>query len=244
MNVPKRIRVSRRVFLVLALLIVMGLGTASYSAYQKIPLLELVDTTYSIEATPSVYLIPDSERRIDPRSANATAAQTFQIDKVRVSVPNELIVETQRNSGTDVITIAGPGEKMLVISPEKGYGEVVKNYQSEDSPFFGSRELRSSYDFALATMQVTPDGLTVLTPWESLVRTVVLLSFKLSETSDASVIHLLSIGSLKAVQIGDPDDGDKVVRVFLFPGQYERIDLYFREYGSAEIISVLESLVA
>ena len=223
---------------------VMGVGIASYYVYEKLPLLKLVDTTYSMDETPSVYLVPEKEIHITPRISSDFAAQTFTIDKIQISLPKTLVLEVKESRDIEITKIVGPSGKMLVVAPEKGYGKVVKKYQSDDSPFFDKRELRTSYDFAMATMNTTPDGLSVLTPWDSLVRAVVLLSFKLSETSDASAIRPLLIGSLKAVQVGDPENGDEVVRVFLFPGQYRRIDLYFREYASEEIISVLESLVA
>ena len=227
-----------------AILAVGVVGSPAFYAYQKLPLLELVDATYSMNETPGVYLVPEPEIHIPPRASAASPVQTFVVDTIQVSVPTSLVLETRRGSGTGVTIIVGPGEKMLALTPVEGYGDVVKKYRSEHSSFFENRELGSSYDFALATMHSTPNGLSVLTPWDSLVGSAVLLSFKLSETSDASAIRPISIGSLKAVQVGDPDKGDTVVRVFVFPGQYRRIDLYFREYSSAEIRSVLESLVA
>ena len=208
---------NHRWLIILVSVAVVSVGVASYYAYQKLPLLGRVDTTYSTDATPSVYLVSESEVNIVPRASTASAVHTFVIDNVQVSVPNDLVLETRISGDSEATVIVGPGEKMLVLAPVEGHGEMVKKYQSENSLFFDQRDLRSSYDFTLATMQSTPSGLSVLTSWDSLVGAAVLLSFKLSEINEASAIRPISIGSLKAVQVGGPDKGDKVVRVFLFP---------------------------
>ena len=221
-----------------------ALGLVGFFTYQKLPLLELVDSAYSEKETPGVYLIPESEAHIPPRTGESTEVQTFVVDSIQVSVPTSLVLESTSRNEAGLTLITGPDEKALALTPVEGYGEVVRKFQSEHRSFFEEQELASSYDFALATLRSTPNGLSVLTPWESLVGASILLSFKLSETGEASAIRPLSIGTLKAVQVGDPDKGDETVRVFVFPDRYSRIDLYFRKYDSAEIRAVLESLVA
>lgn len=226
------------------LVILAGAGVATIYTYEKIPLLELIDTTYATDKTPGVYVVPSNVRHIEPQPIKNIAVRSLVIENLAISIPSNLALEVKVGSDASTTVVVGPGEKMLAIVPASGYGDTIKNWRIEKSPFFDERELSSLYDFQLATMQTTPDGLSLLTPSDALVRATILLSLKLSETTDASVIRPLTIGSLKAIQVGDPDKGDIIVRVFLFPDRYERIDLYFREYDAKEIALVLGSLVA
>ena len=226
------------------LAVVTCAGVALLYAIEKQPFLEILDAAYAKDTAPSVYLIPEKLGHIVPRPLGDTVQHTFVIDGVQVVVPSSLISEVKKSSDDQITVINGPEGRLLVLFPDSGFGKMVQEMQESDSPLFSERELRSSFVFALVTMQSTSVGFSYFTPSELLVRAAILLPLKHGDTNDASAIRPIAIGTLRAIQIGDPDMGDTTVRVFLFPRQYGHVELIFRSYSSEEIAFVLESLVA
>ena len=224
------------------IVVVAGISIASYYVIRKLPLLDQLETAYSKDS--GLYVVPEAPLTLPAKSSDDGPRRTFSIGEISISVPTHFISEVEESTGGHVTVVLGPDKKMLTLLAGVGCGELVGGDARSGSPFYTEEELRSCYDFTLATMQETPGGFTIWSSWESLVRASVLLALKSAEVDAASTIRPLSIGTLKAIKIGDATGDDEVVRVFVFPSQYEGVELVFRAYTSREIADVLSSLAA